>query len=64
LHNFVRKRDGYQFEDAITTPDLQDFDRDNMSRGNHQALTVRDNFANYFMSEEGELAWQFNVIQC
>jgi hypothetical protein len=63
LHNFVRKRDGYQFEDAITTPDLQDFDRDNMNRGNHRALTVRDNFANYFVSEEGELPWQCNVIQ-
>ena len=63
LHNFVRKRDGYLFEDAITTPDLQPFDRDNISRGNHRALTVRDNFANYFVSEEGELPWQYNITQ-
>ncbi|KAG8238228.1 hypothetical protein J437_LFUL017257 [Ladona fulva] len=57
LCNFVRKRDGYQFEDAITMPDLQNFDRDSMSRGNQRALTIRDNLANYFVSKEEELTW-------
>ncbi|KAG8226783.1 hypothetical protein J437_LFUL002829 [Ladona fulva] len=63
LHNFVRKRDDYQFEDAITTPDLQNFDRDNMSRGNQRALTIRDKIANYFVSKERELTWQYNILQ-
>ncbi|KAG8228652.1 hypothetical protein J437_LFUL008303 [Ladona fulva] len=62
LHNFVTKRDGYQFEDAITTPDLQNFDRANMNRGNQRALTIRDNLANYFVSKEGELTWQYNIL--
>ncbi|XP_063230841.1 uncharacterized protein LOC134535573 [Bacillus rossius redtenbacheri] len=62
LHNFVRKRDSYKFEDAITTPDLPILERDNTSRGNHRALAVRDIFADYFINEEGELKWQYDMI--
>ncbi|KAJ8867980.1 hypothetical protein PR048_031789, partial [Dryococelus australis] len=61
LRNYVEKRDDYQFEDTITTPDLHILDRNCASRGNHRTLAVRDIFADYFASEEGELQWQYNM---
>lgn len=58
LHNFVRRRDGINFEDTETHPfdDLGDFAG---PRGD--GLTVRDNFANYFMGV-GAVPFQNNYM--
>uniref|UniRef100_A0A8C5N0E5 DDE Tnp4 domain-containing protein n=1 Tax=Leptobrachium leishanense TaxID=445787 RepID=A0A8C5N0E5_9ANUR len=55
LHNFVRCRDGFSFEDSLAhcmeSTDLL------ASRGSRHGGSVRDNFAAYFLSPEGELSW-------
>ena len=60
LHNFVRRRDGYQFEDTLTN-NLNDIS----VRGTGsltQGQVVREMFADYFSSSEGSLAWQGSMI--
>lgn len=60
LHNFVRDRDGYQFEDTLTISELEDLKLGGqMVRGGVQG--IRDHLANYFM-EEGALSWQLSKI--
>uniref|UniRef100_A0A8C5PDD9 DDE Tnp4 domain-containing protein n=1 Tax=Leptobrachium leishanense TaxID=445787 RepID=A0A8C5PDD9_9ANUR len=60
LHNFVRCRDGFSFEDSLAhcmeSTDLL------ATRGSRHGGSVRDNFAAYFMSPEGELSWQLQAI--
>lgn len=55
LHNFVRKRDGINFEDSETYPyeDVHNFGPFPRGRG----LEIRDNFAAYFMGP-GAVAFQ------
>ena len=57
LHNFVRKRDGINFEEGETYPcvDVNDFGP--FPRG--QGLVTRDYFANYFMGP-GSVPFQKN----
>jgi len=60
LHNFVRERDGVNFEDATS---YQDFNAVEFPNNTHRpARTVRDNLATYFMSPEGQLPWQMSKI--
>ena len=61
LHNFVRKRDGYKFEDTLT---VQGFDEmpTNPTPGGRTANGILDRFADYFVSEEGEVPWQDEKI--
>lgn len=59
LHNFVRKRDGSNYEDAelncdVQLPNLQFNGRNVSSRG----VEIRDNYANYFMNE-GAVPFQY-----
>lgn len=61
LHNYVRERDGYRFEDTLEITGLGDtnaiVDNEEMS-----ARNIREKFADYFISDEGSLSWQSNFI--
>uniref|UniRef100_A0A8C5Q8J3 Protein ALP1-like n=1 Tax=Leptobrachium leishanense TaxID=445787 RepID=A0A8C5Q8J3_9ANUR len=60
LHNFVRQRDGYNFDDSL----VHSMESTSMigSRGSGHGVTVRGQFAAYFMSPEGEVSWQMQAI--
>lgn len=63
LHNFVRDRDGYKFEDTLSITGLADNepgeDR-SMTRGG--AIHIRDKVADYFVSNAGAVSWQLSKI--
>lgn len=58
--NFVRERDGKQFEEAI----MLDFESAQWtaSRGSITGADIRDNFKDIFMSPAGEVTWQLQAI--
>lgn len=60
LHNFVRSRDGYRYDDISIVQGLDDLETTNITRST-TALTVRNKFANYLMTE-GQVEWQYNRI--
>nr|CAH7714061.1 unnamed protein product [Callosobruchus chinensis] len=61
LHNFVRQRDGYQFEDILTCPS-DDIPIVGTGGGSLVAKQTRDVFADYFISPSGSVPWQYNKI--
>ncbi|CAI6353920.1 unnamed protein product [Macrosiphum euphorbiae] len=61
LHNFVRARDGYRYDDTLTVQGLENIENTNMTRGSQTAQTVRDKYANYFVTD-GEVEWQYSKI--
>ncbi|CAK1604057.1 unnamed protein product [Parnassius mnemosyne] len=61
LHNYVRMRDGYRYEDTLYVSPLQSIHLENLARGSLCARTGREKFANYFVNE-GKLQWQNNMI--
>lgn len=61
LHNYVRIRDGYRYEDTLHLSPLHSITPENIPRGSLTARTARDKFANYFVNE-GKLSWQNNMI--
>lgn len=59
LHNFVRKRDGINYEDS-ETHNFEDIEaRGTGTRSN--GVEVRDYFANYFMGP-GAVDFQYDMI--
>lgn len=61
LHNIVRKRDGYKFDDTLSiTSNLLRMHSFDQSHDGIRADSVRNEFADYFVSPEGELSWQYN----
>ena len=61
--NFVRDRDGYAFEDTVSVAGFQDYDGERQNqRGVLQATNIRHKFAEYFITEQGSLAWQRSKI--
>ncbi|XP_041424219.1 uncharacterized protein LOC108719648 [Xenopus laevis] len=56
LHNLVLMRDGIVFEDSILDP-LPGVPW-NVVRGPNSGMSVRDAYAQYFASPEGEVPWQ------
>lgn len=66
LHNFVRSRDGGNSRDLMATVDYEDVITDitqSQAVGRVPAANaIRDMFSDYFISEEGALSWQLNVI--
>jgi hypothetical protein len=63
LHNFVRARDGYKFTDTLSVAGLEDIISRNVSQQGGRLLnSIRDNFADYFLSDEGKLEWQCDCI--
>ncbi|XP_053609528.1 uncharacterized protein LOC128682057 [Plodia interpunctella] len=64
LHNYVRDRDGYNYEDTLTcymSPDVPETPRTYNRIGNNIAERIRDSFAQYF-EHEGKLEWQEKYI--
>lgn len=61
LHNFVRSRDGYSYDDTLTITGFQTRTQHNFTRGGRAATTTRDNFSHYFINEN-PLPWQNNSI--
>lgn len=61
LHNFVRSRDGYSYDDTLTIMGFQTTTQQNFNRGGRAATTTRDNFTHYFVNEN-PLPWQNNYI--
>lgn len=62
LHNFVRTRDGYTFEDTLTVQGLVPLVATRYTVRSKQVTDIRDGFAEYFVSAEGELPWQYVTI--
>ncbi|XP_044133682.1 protein ALP1-like [Bufo gargarizans] len=60
LHNFVRERDGFNFDDSLSHS-MESQNRRGV-RGTTHAAAIRDHFAAYFMSPQGELPWQMQAI--
>lgn len=60
LHNFVHARDGFRFEDTL----MHSMETAQWSgaRGSSQGVTVRDQFARYFISPSGQVPWQLEAI--
>lgn len=61
LHNYVRSRDGYRYEDTLYEAPLISLGEGNVPRGGRTAISTRDICADYFVSE-GKLEWQDNMI--
>ena len=51
LHNFVRERDGYKFENALTVTVLEDVPDGQSVRGGLTANSVRNKVADYFLTD-------------
>jgi hypothetical protein len=61
LHNIVRERDRYNFEDILTTG-LDNLPNGQIVRSGLAANRIRDTFAEYFASDVGSLPWQLTRI--
>lgn len=62
LHNFVRNRDGFVFEDTLSIQGLEDMNSSGLSTRTKSVADIRDKFAEYFVSPEGEVPWQYKVV--
>ena len=62
LHNFVQVRDGYQSDDTLQITGWEDDIEANITGSRADPQRIRDEFANYFLSKEGEIPYQYNVI--
>lgn len=63
LHNYVRRRDGYRFEDTLSN-DMEVFKNRNSNRNlgaSQQGIDVRDYFAEYFINS-GSVPFQYRFI--
>jgi len=62
LHNFVRRRDGYNSEDAQICNMEKITRRNGVGNSTSNAKDVREYFVNYFNNPAHELSWQNRVI--
>ena len=62
LHNFVRERDGYKFEDALTVTGLEDVPDGQSVREGLTTNNVRNKVADYFLTVAGAASWQMSKI--
>lgn len=62
LHNFIRVRDGFDYEDTLTVVGFEDFRQGLCNRGGGQSnASIRDNFSQYFLGV-GSVPWQESMI--
>ena len=61
LHNYVRARDGYRYEDTLFEAPMESLLEGNVPRGGMSANTTRDKYAEYFITG-GRVAWQDGKI--
>lgn len=57
LHNYVRTRDRFMLEDTLSMQGLYDVPQIT-AQGGRTVNTIRNTFADYFVSEIGKLSWQ------
>jgi len=63
LHNYVRRRDGYKFEDTLSN-NLEDFKNRNSNRNlgaRQQGIEIREYFSEYFMNS-GLVPFQYRFV--
>jgi hypothetical protein len=61
LHNFVRQRDGFQFQDTLYECPLDSIQAAG-TRGNVTGTAVREYFTKYFTSTLGSVPWQYEMV--
>lgn len=61
LHNYVRRRDGVCFDDALYECPIESLTPCNV-RAPASAMSKRDYFTKYFTSPEGSVYWQYDKI--
>lgn len=67
LHNYVRERDGFLFQDTLEITGLYNIQHDEsqritITRGNKAAYRYRNDFVSYFNSSEGRVPWQDDKV--
>ncbi|CAH1991245.1 unnamed protein product [Acanthoscelides obtectus] len=63
LHNFVREKDGFNFENAhLPEIHLDNLPKAQNIRGGLSANSIRTTFADYFLTEAGSVSWQDEAI--
>ncbi|CAH1969361.1 unnamed protein product [Acanthoscelides obtectus] len=62
LHNFVRERDGYNFEDTMTVVGMNDLPAQANMQGGRAANNIRNVLSDYFLTEVGKVSWQLSKI--
>uniref|UniRef100_A0A8C5MRF4 DDE Tnp4 domain-containing protein n=1 Tax=Leptobrachium leishanense TaxID=445787 RepID=A0A8C5MRF4_9ANUR len=62
LHNYVRARDGFNFDDTLTVVGLEDDVNYDIIAVNRYSNRYRDALSNYFISDAGEVPWQLGSI--
>uniref|UniRef100_A0A8C5MKT5 DDE Tnp4 domain-containing protein n=1 Tax=Leptobrachium leishanense TaxID=445787 RepID=A0A8C5MKT5_9ANUR len=62
LHNYVRARDGFNFDDTLTVVGLEDDVNDDIIAVNGYSNRFRDALPNYFTSDAGQVPWQLGSI--
>ena len=64
LHNYVGSKDGCEFNDTLTIEGVTPLRHSHAmsSRGSRDALSIREKFADYFMTLEGSFPWQHSKV--
>lgn len=63
IHNYIRKRDGFEFEDTLSIKVLHDTETNVPTARGGRPLTARRNvLADYFVSSVGSVPWQDSRI--
>jgi hypothetical protein len=57
LHNFVRQKEGYQFEHTLEIHGFEDVQGGGEIQGGRSENDIRNMFAGYFMSDNGAVPW-------
>nr|CAI5866952.1 unnamed protein product [Callosobruchus analis] len=61
LHNFVRLRDGFKFEDTLTCA-MVDIPVIGTGGTGKSAKQVRDTLAEFFITPAGSVPWQYHKV--
>jgi len=62
LHNYIRRRDGFEFEDTLNADNMLPIEPRGTASRSLVGQQVRDQFAQYFLSDAGSVPWQNNRI--
>jgi hypothetical protein len=62
-HNFVRERDGYKSEDALTVTGLEGVPDGQSVRVGLTANSIRNKDADYFLTDAGAVSWQMSKYE-
>lgn len=62
LHNYVRSRDGFHIEDAMSVEFAHIEGIGKATTTNLQSTRIRNLFTNYFVSDVGSIPWQRQYI--